>query len=261
MKIEECQIRTLPRWHSKEVRSLLSLCKRERIKVRDDLADQIPQAHTRSLEVFHRGSRALRRSRTGGHEFPPRLETLHAFGLSVDARCRRDQSRRARRRGELPGNRNRGCSDRSDADAGICSRSGSDCAVGSRESARPGWRFCAGGMRDSLDLVLLNSGSFDEASLLPPHLNPLPRKGGEETSRIEGSSRQGSSRATNFVSFRSGGGKTSRCESLSRKGSSLAANFVFFRSGREVASRCESPSREGSSLAMNFVYFQCGGHR
>lgn len=175
--------RTFARRSLKVPRSLLSLCKRERIKVRDCPGDRILPAHTGLPAGLHRDSRALHHSKSGGRECRPGRETLHAHDLCFDARHAHDRSRRARRRGELPDNRNRECIDRSDADAGICSRSEFGCAVDSRGSARPGWRSCADGRRDSLNRVLGTFGAFGEASLLPPHLNPLPRSGGEETSR------------------------------------------------------------------------------
>jgi hypothetical protein len=157
---------------------LLSLYKRERIKVRDFLRSAL-QAPTRLPGERHRDFHALHHSRSAepGRQFAPKSPL--ALGLAVCATRRHGRNRPARPPVELPGNGSRGYSDRSDAVAGIYAE-GPGCAGVARGCAQTG-SHCGGDSERFSSLGGLEEFSaFGEALLLPPHLNRLPRSGGEE---------------------------------------------------------------------------------
>ena len=163
--------------------SLLSLSKRERIKVRD-FPRLAPQWHTKWPEARHRDSLALHRSKTAASEFQLAPGTGRALHPVAAAFRRRARSHPARRRGGPRDSKNPGCIFPLDADAGICGRRASDCAGVATECARLAWRSCAGAGRDSLAKGIAKLGAFDEARFLPSDLNSLSRNGAEED-RVE----------------------------------------------------------------------------
>ncbi len=159
--------------------SLLALFKRERIKVRD-FPRLALRGHTRLPEGHRRDSLALRHSRSAECESRPApgiWRVLDPVAAEID---RRDQNHPTPPRGGPPGSRNPGCIFLLDADAGIYDRRGSDSAGVARECARLGSHFCAVAGRDSFGRGIANLDAFGEAEVLPPHLSPLPRSGGEE---------------------------------------------------------------------------------
>ena len=162
----------------------LSLSQRERIKVRDSLR-VARRASSKSSPALHPDSRAHRDCRTSARE------SLHARdnGRLVDhvlvSRSKYAHHHRVPRLFAFRDNKNRGCTLRSHAVGETCSPRNFDCEDGARECARMALHFSAGSEPESLAWEVISRTDSEESEShfqrcsLPPHLNPLPRCGGE----------------------------------------------------------------------------------
>jgi hypothetical protein len=163
---------------------LLSLSQRERIKVRDFLCFA-PQEQTKSLAARYPVLPEFDNSKTARQEFlfrPGIGDASRPVSPSTDSyvRCHPAQLQVSR-----PDSRNREHRDRLDADAEIYSSQNFDSADCAKEFfPRP--LLCFGDSeRDSLagepswKTKFAKSGLCFQQRFLPPHLNPLPRSGGE----------------------------------------------------------------------------------
>lgn len=170
------------------VARFLSLSQRERIKVRDSrrVARVMP---SKSSPELHPDFRARRYCRILTPEF------LHVPGNDhgVDrvpawpSKCARH--RQARWLVAVLRNRNRGCNRRWDAAGEICTRQTVDSEGDAREYVRTKWHSFGGNARESLrgnagrGTQSVRSEPLLQQRFLPPHLNPLPRFGGEVDAR------------------------------------------------------------------------------
>lgn len=178
---------------------LLALCKRERIKVRDSSFAAL-RAQTRWSGARHPGSLGVGGSKSAGPGSRTAQNSFRVPDLFVGELSKHALTHRARPLTGTQGSRSPGYIDRLGVADGTCIRRISDSAGDAKGCARTAWSFGAESERDSLEEGILKSGAFCEASLLPPHLNPLPRSGGEEEGRAwcelfwktEGSGRNGS---------------------------------------------------------------------
>ncbi len=162
----------------------LSLSQRERIKVRDCFRVAL-QARSKLPLTPHPDFLGQNDCEISAREF------LHARGndrvvdhvLVWRSRCGR--RRQARRLVAFPDNKNLKCNRRRDVVGGICTRQSADYGGGAREFVRRVWSFYGGNERDSLggevdcEAKSAESASNFQPRSLPPHLNPLPRCGGE----------------------------------------------------------------------------------
>ena len=135
-----------------DVTNRLSLSQRERIEVRDCSRCAF-QARARSLEEHYRVLLLLDDSRSGLQQSLVWIRISLAPDHVFQGVGSRDLNHPVRPRASRPDNRNRGCKDRWDAVAGICTVRNSDFEDGAREHARSRSRFCGDNGRESLALV------------------------------------------------------------------------------------------------------------
>ena len=162
----------------------LALSQRERIKVRDcfRVALQAPSKLSPALRPDFPGRNGCKISARG---CSGARESDRAIDRAPVLRSKYDRRRRVRRLVAIRDNKNRGCNRRRDVVDGICSRQSADRGGDARECVRRVSNFSGGNERDSLkrglggDTKSVESWSYLQRRFLPPHLNPLPRCGGE----------------------------------------------------------------------------------
>ncbi len=162
----------------------LSLSQRERIKVRDFFR-VARRAPSKLLIKLHPNSRADRDYKIARRGFLDARENDRAIDHVPVLKGMCDLHRQAQRRVAFSDNRNRGCNCRWDVACGICTRQSFGFEDGAKECVRTGWSFYGGNEGGSLegepDCETKSAESLPrfQQSFLPPHLNPLPRFGGE----------------------------------------------------------------------------------
>jgi hypothetical protein len=162
----------------------LSLSQRERIKARD-FFPVARRARTRLLVEFRPGSPGCRCCSISGRECLGAQENDRALDHVLAGKSTCGLRHRARSQVGPQGNKNPGCKYQLDVDGEIFNRRNFGSANCAKEYARRAWHFCADGGRGSLRRIIRNSARWVEAesrlqsALSPPHLNPLPRFGGE----------------------------------------------------------------------------------
>jgi hypothetical protein len=154
----------------------LSLCQRERTKVRVSTSIA-PAAQTRLLARRCRVPGEPDDSRTAAQRFPCEPEIPTEFDLEFVRHDSYGHHRPIRSRALRSDNRNPGCNGRMDADSEICSLQNFGSANAAKECAQCRFPSCVTNEHDSRRIILVTNAIFEKQDY--PHLNPLSAKRGE----------------------------------------------------------------------------------
>ena len=161
----------------------LSLCERERIKVRD-FRSNVAQARTRSLSECYQALDKLDDSKIAKRKFRNWREIHLVRDRIFHARDNHDLNHRSRPRSSRQDNKSPGCTWRWDAVIGICSRRNFDFGDDARERAQALSPFCESNEHDPqtpslFAAVFRGSRNCDRApSPLTSILSPTVERGG-----------------------------------------------------------------------------------
>ena len=167
-------------------RVCLSLCQRERTKVRDARGVAHPE-RTKSLPTQYRALHVFDGSKTVGRQFLCSQEKHHVSRPAFCQMDSRDPIRPAQSRVSPPDSRNRRCSDQSRAVAETYSRQNCDSAAAATTHARRRSRFSGEHARDSLERTFSPVAERAKAKTrkLRPSPQSSPRQRGEAVSSNE----------------------------------------------------------------------------